>query len=213
MERAATRPGFGDVAKADIVKAITENPFAWVSSAGPDGPVASAIPIRPIFDTSGEMTGLQGHFARSNPQVKALEADHRALFLFTGPHGYISPSWYHDRTQAPTWNFVSIQVSARIRFVSSDEALRAIIDDLASHLEAGRKNAWSVEDMGARYQRLSRGIVGFHATDLDLRPKFKLGQDEPDHVYGDILSGLRAEEREDLVEWIIRYNTRERTRE
>ena len=47
--------------------------------------------------------------------------------------------------------------------------------------------------MGERYDRILRGIVPFRATVRAARPAFKLGQDERDDVYTDILAGLEAD--------------------
>ncbi len=64
--------------------------------------------------------------------------------------------------------------------------------------EAGRPRPWSAQEMGDRYDRLSRGIVGFEARVLEISAKFKLGQDERVDVLEDILAGLAATGRGDL---------------
>ncbi|MCG8443281.1 MAG: FMN-binding negative transcriptional regulator, partial [Caulobacterales bacterium] len=126
----ARRGGFTEVPGEDVLELITRHPFAWVNSMGPDGMIATAIPVRPLVNQNGSLVGLAGHFARANRHVGALERDGRALFLFTGPHAYFSPSWYQDRSQAPTWNFATVQIAARVVLTSRTEDLRAIINDL-----------------------------------------------------------------------------------
>src|SRR5205814_1036756 len=91
----------------DLERLITEYPLAWVVSPGADVR-ATLLPLQAVKD-AGRMTGLMGHFARSNPQVQLLQREPRALILFLGTQGYISPSWMTDRTRAPTWNYVSAQ--------------------------------------------------------------------------------------------------------
>lgn len=185
----------------DVADLIAAHPLAWIVSDGPAGFQATPAPLLADLDEAGRLRSLTGHLARSNPQVQALEQDGRALLLFTGPHGYVSPSWMADRTQAPTWNYAILRIEVRIRFgaASVEEAL----DRLSTAMEAQRPNAWSPTEMGERYHRLSRGVVGFRAEVVRLDGKFKLGQDERADVYPDIMAGLGQGE---LADWMTRFN-------
>ena len=53
-----------------------------------------------------------------------------------------------------------------------------------------------------------RGIVGFRARVLQSRPKFKLGQDERDDVFTDMVTGLRATGADELAAWMQRFSDR-----
>src|SRR4249920_3130139 len=53
-----------------------------------------------------EGRSLLFHIPRRFAQFSDLEASEEALALFTGPHGYISPSWY-KKPSAPTWDFLA----------------------------------------------------------------------------------------------------------
>ena len=169
----------------DIADLVTHYPFGWIVGGG-----ATALPFRPILDDTGALVGLHGHFARSNPQLAALQAQPEALILILGPHGYISPSWMNDRTQAPTWNYAGAAFRCSLRFIDDPAETLALLGDLIGAMEAGRPQAWSLAEMGPRAQSLSRGIVAFKAEILDRQAAFKMGQDERDDVYGDILRGL-----------------------
>ncbi len=46
------------------------------------------------------------HFARANPHWKTLDKQ-EILVIFSGPHAYISPTWYSSTPEVPTWNFSS----------------------------------------------------------------------------------------------------------
>jgi len=184
--------------EADVLALVTANPFAWVVSAG-EGFSATPLPLRPRLDDAGQLTALAGHFARSNPQVERLRAQPRALMLFMGPHGYVSPSWMADRTQAPTWNYACAAFDCDITFDESPGATRAVLDDLIEAMEAGRPKAWRTDDMGPRYEGLSRGVVGFRAEIRARRGVFKLGQDERDDVFADIMAALRQQGPQDLA--------------
>lgn len=199
---------FSPRSDADVLRLVQDNPFAWVVSGLGEQARATPLPIRPLVGPDGELQQLLGHFARSNPQVETVRRDPRAMILFMGPHRYISPSWMADRTQAPTWNYASAQFLVELDLVEDAEGVEALLRDLIGAMEAGRPNAWRLEEMGARYQGLSRGVVGFRARILDRRAKFKLGQDERDDVFADIMAGLEATGAEDLRAWMAQYDRR-----
>jgi transcriptional regulator len=191
---------------AEVVELIQAAPLAWVVSSGGAGFAATPLPLRPRTDDEGRLVRLDGHLARANPQVAALRQDPRVLILFMGVGGYISPSWMHDRTQAPTWTYASVQVQAELELFEDPDRLRASLDDLVGANEAGRPNAWAIDEMGARYERLGRGIIGFEARVLKVAAKFKLGQDERDDTFGEILTGLGDTGQDALAHWITRFN-------
>lgn len=189
----------------DILRLLREQPFGWLVCGRGESFRASAIPFRPTLGPEGALVGLWGHLARSNPQVERLRRDPRAEVLILGANGYISPSWMADRTQAPTWNYVAVQFLTRINFLEDDTALERILRDLIGSMEAQRPNAWSMEDMGARYAQLARRIIAFEADIVEVRPRFKLGQDERRDVFADIMVGLEAAGAGDLREWMADF--------
>lgn len=189
----------------DILRLLREQPFGWLICGGGVTFRASAIPFRPRLDAAGTLVGLWGHLARSNPQVELLRQDPRAEILILGVNGYISPSWMADRTQAPTWNYVSVQFLTNIAFIEDDAGLERVLRDLIGAMEAGRPKAWNIEDMGARYGRLAQRIVAFEANIVEIRPKFKLGQDERRDVFADIMTGLDATEAGELRRWMADF--------
>jgi predicted FMN-binding regulatory protein PaiB len=192
----------------DVLRLLREQPFGWLICGHGETFRASAIPFRPRLGPTGRLVGLWGHLARSNPQVELLQRDPRAEILILGTNGYISPSWMSDRTQAPTWNYASVQFLTNISFIENDSGLEQVLRDLVGAMEIGRPNAWSIEDMGARYARLAQRIVAFEANIAEMRPKFKLGQDERRDVFSDIMRGLEASEADELRAWMADFAQR-----
>lgn len=143
---------------------------------------------------------LLGHFARSNPHSEAVARAAETLIVFQGPHGYLSPSWYADRTMAPTWNSMTVAITARITLLPEDAAAAQAVEKLSDAMEQGRPNAWRMVELGARQPRMLPQIVAFHADELSIEAKFKLGQNEPLGVLRDALVGLEAEGQTELVE-------------
>lgn len=202
----STQSVFEPASEQDVTRLVLDNPFAWVVSAA-DGDVrATPLPIRPVVDADGRVAMLRGHFARTNPQVELLRRVPRVLLLFMGPHGYISSSWLRDRTRTPTWNYAMVQYLADVEFVEDTERTDALMRDLVDAMEAGREQAWHHDEMGPRYRRLVSGVIGFHAHIHERRVKFKLGQDERDSEYGDIVAALGAGGDATLLAWMQEAN-------
>jgi len=187
---------------ADLVRAY---PLAWVVSPA-SAVAATPLPLRPVVNADGRIEALLGHFARRNPQVAALQADPAARVLLLGPSGYISPSWMADRTQAPTWNYASVEFRVEVEFADDEASLRAVLDDLIAAMEARRPHAWAATDMGDRYAVLAGRIVAFRAAVVEERCVLKLGQDERDDVYADIIEGLGDAGEVGLIDWMTRVN-------
>jgi transcriptional regulator len=167
---------------SDVVALIGAHPLAWVVSRDFD---ATPLPLLAECDAEGRLVSLFGHYARRNPQVAAFERDPGALILFAGPQGYVSPTLVSKPQWGPTWNYAALRIVADIAFVpaETDASLRR----LAAHLEPD--HGWQVEAMGDRYDHLIEHIVAFRATVVSCEAMFKLGQDEGDETFAEIVRG------------------------
>jgi transcriptional regulator len=192
--------------EGQVLRLVLEHPLAWVVSQGGEGLRASPLPLRPRVGGGGRIEALEGHIPRSNPQFAALQSDGRALLLFAGPQGYVSPSWVSNRTWAPTWNFAVVQFLVTIAFDETPARLDAHLHDLVEAMEHGRPGAWHPSEMGARYETLKRMIVPFDAKVIEQRARFKLGQDERDAVFAEITEGLTRSGADALVAWMRELN-------
>jgi transcriptional regulator len=181
---------------SDIAELLKAYPLCWVVSSGPGERYATPLPLLPEADADGRVAALFGHIALSNPQQKALERDPGATILCMGPQGYISPQLVSNPTWGPTWNYAVCRFETEVRFVP-DETEDAVWR-LARTLEG---DAWTPERMGERYHELKKRIVAFRANVIETHARFKLGQDENDVTFNDIVE--RHEDR-DLAEWMKR---------
>jgi transcriptional regulator len=191
---------------AQVLRLVLEHPLAWVVSLDAGEFRATPLPLRPRVGSDGRIEALEGHMARSNPLHAALQREARALILFSGPQGYISPSWMSDRTWAPTWNYAVVQFLVTIAFDETPARLDAHLSDLVSAMERGRPRAWHPSEMGARYETLKRRIVPFEAKVLEQLAKFKLGQDERDTVFAEITEALGRSGSDALLTWMRELN-------
>lgn len=196
--------------ETEIDNFIAINPLALVVSKSNAGLLATPLPLMIERTGPGKAT-LIGHFAKANPHVPAVEQDPEVLAIFMGPHNYISPSWLTDRTQAPTWNFATVHLSARVEFDQSVDAAREAVVRLTAKMEAGRAKAWAPTELGERYERLLRGIVAFRAPVSATRVKFKLGQNERPDVLREVLVALDTEPKPDLAQLMRQANAQRST--
>ncbi len=197
---------FAPKSDEQVLRLVLSHPLAWVVSLDAEQFRASPLPLRPRVSAAGRIEALEGHIARSNPQCAALQRDGRALLLFSGPQGYISPSWVSNRAWAPTWNYAVVQFLVTIAFDETPAQLDAHLDDLVSAMERGRPGAWHASEMGARYEVLKRRIIPFVATVVEQRAKFKLGQDESDAVFAEITGALGEQKSDALLAWMRELN-------
>ncbi len=195
----------------DIERLMAQHPFAQFVSVHEGTPICTPLPL--LFERRDGDSWLLGHFARANPQVAMLRQQPRALAIFMGPQGYISPSWMQDRTQAPTWNYATVHLEVETEILDDANSVDVALERLVEHMEHGRPAAWSAKDMGERYGRLSNAVVAFRARVLNITAKFKLGQNERRDVYDDILRGLRSTAQNELAEAMIAAEANRRTSE
>jgi transcriptional regulator len=200
-----THPAYAPDSPADIDRLIATHPFALMISSASGTPIATPLPLLAERGADGAFT-LLGHIARASPHTQLLRREPRALVVFQGAHGYISPSWLADRTQAPTWNYETVHLEVDVEFDDRAEATQTALTQLVDHMERGRPNAWSVADMGPRYEMLAQAVVAFRARVISTKAKFKLGQNERPADRADILEGLERTEHRSLLEAMRRSN-------
>jgi transcriptional regulator len=99
-----------------------------------------------------------------------------------------------------------VQFLVTVAFDESPARLRAHLDDLVNAMEHGRPGAWSVAEMGERYERIRDRIIPFEAKVIEQRARFKLGQDERDAVFADITDGLARSGADELLAWMRQLN-------
>ena len=184
---------------SDVGELVRAYPLCWILSGEGRDRFATPLPLLAEKDPDGRVVSLFGHIAKSNPQQKSLENDGRATILCMGPQGYISPKLVSRPTWGPTWNSAVCRFETEVRFVpeETDKAL----SQLSAALEGIEPGSWTPTRMGDRYHELKQRIVAFRAEVLETHAKFKLGQDENDVVFKEIVDGLPDRT---LADWMSR---------
>jgi transcriptional regulator len=115
------------------------------------------------------------------------------MFIFHGPHAYISPRWYADTAkQVPTWNYVAAHVYGAIRLIQEGDELENIVTSLAQKFESGAPTPWTLADSDPANRSRLRGIVGFELRSDSVQVKLKLNQNHPAANVTGAISGLRS---------------------
>jgi transcriptional regulator len=136
--------------------------------------MVSHVPFVVDEDAGGALR-LHGHVARANPHWRMLEVS-PALVIFSGPHGYISPTWYEKHPSVPTWNYAVVHAHGAARLVDA-VALERTLGRLSAHYESGNPAPWRIEGLERDYvETMVRAIVGFEIAVERLEGKFKLSQ-------------------------------------
>ncbi len=119
--------------------------------------------------------------------------------IFSGPHGYVSPSWYKTRPNVPTWNYVAIHAYGTPELVC-DEAvieshLREMVVTFDPNLPVTHPESSSTESI----KRLRPGIEMFRMVVERWEGKAKLNQNRHEEdrlaVRARYLDSDRLEER------------------
>ena len=146
--------------------------FATVVTSDGARPFASHLPV--LLD-EGNGT-LRSHMARANPQWKQFKPDEELLCIFHGPHAYISPSWYVQQHDVPTWNYSAVHVYGLPRIVDDHDELKAIVVDTTEKYESLMPQPFKLTLSDEEVDRMLRGIAGFTVEIRRVEAKFKLGQ-------------------------------------
>lgn len=168
---------------------IEEIGFAMVFAETPDGPRVAHTPLLSTGDGA-----VQFHLARGNALSRHLPGN-RAVIVINGPEAYISPRWYSDPDQVPTWNYVALELEGPIRKMEP-EGLLAMLDTLSTRNEAriAQGKPWTMDKMSvAMRDRLLAGIVGFEMEVLAWRDTLKLSQNKKDEERARVIEGLEQQ--------------------
>jgi transcriptional regulator len=166
------------------------HPFGTLISQVDGAPFVSHLPV--LYRRTGSNVVLTGHWARPNPQWQEIESQ-RVLFIYHGPHAYISPQWYTDpHKQVPTWNYVTAHVYGTIRTTQDAEALERIVTSLADRFESPSSTPWKLNREDPSNRARLKGIVGFELQSDNVQIKAKLNQNHPEANVAGAIAGLRA---------------------
>lgn len=185
-------PYFKENDEQVLLQFINDNPFAFLSGSDANGkPVATQIPL--LMEQRKDGLYLLGHIMRNTNHHKAFIQNPQVLAVFTGPHTYVSGSWYSNPHTASTWNYMSVQISGTIQFLP-DEGLIELMKKLTLRFEDNNPGSSTIYDnLPADYlKKLMPAITGFEIKAEAIENVFKLSQNRDEQSYLNIIEKLEA---------------------
>lgn len=156
---------------------IEQNSFGLLVSTREGGPIASHLPFL-VHRDAGTQGTLVSHLARGNPQWQDLDGA-EVLCVFSGPHAYISPTWYAAKQVVPTWNYIAVHVYGTFRVIDDPHRSFSLVKEFVEHYEAAFAQPWSLPADEDYARKMVAGIVGFEIEIRRLEGKWKLSQNHP----------------------------------
>ncbi len=152
--------------KEKINEFLRRNSFGELVTVIDGRPFSTHLPF--MFDKASATVRM--HIAKANPQWRELN-ESEALLVVSGPHGYVSPSWYHS-SGVPTWNYQAVHIYGKAIVILDNNELKGIVDGLTKIAEENYLNPWQPNYSANMLQ----GIVGIELKISDIQCKFKLSQ-------------------------------------
>lgn len=180
----------------EISAFLKENSFGILINQTNGKLCATHIPMEIGINADGKEI-LEGHISKLNPQADGFAENDQVLAVFTGPHSYISSSWY-DHENVPTWNYIAVHVYGRIKIVDYDTSVEQL-KKLVDKYEANSENPVRVENLSSKTMREARGIFGFEIEIDEIQATKKLSQNRDDHNYKNIISELEKTENPQAI--------------
>lgn len=170
-------PAFNEPDLNTLHSFIERFSFGTLVSQVGQTPFATHLPF--LLDrTSGPKGTLIGHTARANPQCHEAR-EQSVLAIFSGPHAYISPTWYESQDVVPTWNYVAVHAYGKIQKIEDLSELRELVKKMTAYYERTMPQPWTFDGTSTYAERLLSQIVGFRIEIDSLEGKWKLNQNQP----------------------------------
>jgi transcriptional regulator len=182
-------PVYQEKDKQRVLEFMQEHPFATLMGVSADQqPVATQIPV--LFKEREGKLLLVGHLMKQTDHHKAFMNNNQALVLFTGPHTYVSASWYENKQQGSTWNYMTVHAKGILRYLP-DENLPGILDELTSYFENNTSSPSLYKHLPEEYlNRLMKAIVAFEIEVEHTDAVFKLSQNRDEKSFQQIIGQL-----------------------
>ncbi len=177
---------------------MEEYSFATLVCGGGESLVASHLPL--LLDRDAGTHGtLLGHMARANGQWRPA-AGQAALAVFSGPHAYISPTWYAAERVVPTWNYVAVHAYGPLHLIEDEAATLALLRRTVDRYESGLPRPWRLEDQPADFiAGLASQIVAFQIPIERLEGKWKLNQNHSSERRARVVAALEEQGGENAM--------------
>jgi transcriptional regulator len=182
-------PHFKEKDPARIKAFMQQHPF--VTLCGVDAnqlPVVTQVPVL-VSEQDGAIH-IRGHIMKQTDHHLAFEHNNKVLALFTSPHTYVSASWYTNKQQGSSWNYISVHARGSLSFLP-EQGLIELLDDLTSHFENDTHSPSLFKNIPNDYiSRMVKAIVAFDIKVDSIEHVFKLSQNRDVESFESIIGQL-----------------------
>lgn len=197
-------PHFKAVDNTEVLAFMKAHPFivlCGISAAGQ--PVASHIPV--LIEERDGILFLLGHTMKKQDHTLAFQSNPSVLAVFSGPHSYVSASWYTDPKTASTWNYQAVHAQGTLRFLD-DDGLHDLLSRLTRHFEGRDDSPSLVHQLDESYVRnMMKAITAFEIEVTEIKHVFKMSQNRNEASYDNIIRHLQKGSPEDKLVGELMY--------
>lgn len=180
---------------------LKENSFGLLFCMNDGEPLFTHLPFHVEFKNNKIL--LYSHLASSNPQAKALRNATEVKVIFTGPNAYISPNWYQSKPNVPTWNYISVHLTGRVKFLDAPEEKWNLLKNTI--LFYNDSFADKMDQLPSNYTgAMMNEITAFEIEELSIEAKFKLSQNKTKSDILGVMENLMKQGMQNiqLVSWM-----------
>lgn len=194
-------PKYSAVDNFDFLKDfISSHSFGTLVTTSNDGVSANHYPF--LLSTEGDQIFLWTHLSRSNPQWKDLSNE--CLTIFSGPHAYISPTYYVNELNVPTWNYTAVHAKCKGEVISDIKLEKELMKSFVLFYEGKNQTNWNYALPEDFHEKLLKAIVWVKLKVVKLEGKFKLSQNREQSDYENVIK-IFTEKSSDNDQELLRY--------
>jgi transcriptional regulator len=120
------------------------------------------------------------------------------LVLFTGPHCFVSASWYTNPGVGSTWNYMTVHAKGTMRFMNELQTRNAV--KAVSDTFEGKQSEGAFDKLPQKYiDDMMKAIVGFTIEVESIDNVFKLSQNRDEASQKNIIEQLKKRGDENSV--------------
>jgi transcriptional regulator len=186
-------PYYKERSEKVIKEFIDQHPFAFLAGSDSENkPVATQVPV--FIEETEDRKIVRGHMMKNTDHHKAFIQNNNVLVVFTGPHTYVSGTWYSNPHTPSTWNYMSVHAKGIIRFLDDHALIDALRKTSLYFENNNQKSATVFDNLPSEYvERLMKAIVAFEIEVKEIDTIFKLSQDRDEESYENIKVQLRKQ--------------------
>ena len=166
----------------EIKRIINDFPLATLITKSANGLEANHLPFLVDFKNNTPQS-LLGHIAIGNPIYQNNKDNEEVLVVYKAEDSYISPNWYPTKKVnhkvVPTWNYQSLHLYGKIKFLKDIKSLLKIVGKLTKiyEMQVEESDPWTIKQAPKDFikEKLSN-IVGIQIDITKILAKSKLNQ-------------------------------------